>query len=121
MNEETTPLDAGLGKFVAFEKGDFIGRDVLMEQRKNGTGRQLVAFKMAAKSPPPRPHYPIVGGNSRIGEVTSGTQSPTLSVGIGMGYVESAASAIGTKIGIEIRGKTFAATIEKKPLLRRNQ
>jgi aminomethyltransferase len=77
---------------------------------------------MTEKSPPPRTHYPIVaGGGRRIGEVTSGTQSPTLGIGIGMGYVETKAAAIGSKIGIEIRGKTYAATIEKKPLLERGK
>jgi len=123
MNEETTPLEADLGKFVAFGKGDFIGRAALAEQKEKGVTRKLIAFKMTEKSPPPRTHYPIMaaGANSRVGEVTSGTQSPTLGIGIGMGYVETKAAAIGSKIGIEIRGKTYAATIEKKPLLERGK
>jgi aminomethyltransferase len=123
MNKETTPLEADLGKFVAFDKGDFIGRAALAEQQEKGVTRKLVAFKMTEKSPPPRTHYPIMaaGADSRVGEVTSGTQSPTLGIGIGMGYVKTEAAAIGSKIGIEIRGKTYAATIEKKPLLKRGK
>jgi aminomethyltransferase len=125
MNEETTPLEADLGKFVAFDKGDFIGRAALAEQKQKGVTRKLITFKMTEKSPPPRTHYPIMTAGrdacatKRIGEVTSGTQSPTLGIGIGMGYVETKAAATGSKIGIEIRGKTYAATIEKKPLLKR--
>jgi aminomethyltransferase len=119
MNEDTTPLEAGLGKFVSFDKGDFIGRAALVEQKQKGVGRKLAAFKMTGKSPPPRPHYPIQAQRRRVGEVTSGTQSPTLGIGIGMGYVETGASDIGAKIEIEVRGKTYPAVIEKKPLLRR--
>jgi len=119
MNEDTTPLEAGLGKFVSFDKDDFTGRAALLEQKENGIARQLIAFKMSDKSPPPRRHYAITTGSRKIGEVTSGTQSPTMGAGIGMGYVETDAAVIGTKIGIEVRGGTFAATIEKKPLLKR--
>ena len=121
MNEDRTPLEAGLGRFVSFDKGDFVGCDVLAEQKEKGVELKLAAFKMVEKSPPPRSHYPIVSGGRPIGEVTSGTQSPTLGIGIGMGYVESKAAVIGSQIGIEIRGRTFAAVIEKKPLLKRNQ
>src|SRR5437660_2125643 len=59
LDENTTPLEAGLGFFVALEKGDFIGRSVLAEQKANGVSKKLVALKMAEKSAPPRPHYPI--------------------------------------------------------------
>jgi aminomethyltransferase len=127
MTGETTPLEAGLDRFVSFDKGDFIGRDALAEQKDKGVERKLVAFKMTEKSPPPRQHYAIMATGTearatrRVGEVTSGTQSPTLGIGIGMGYVESNAAGIGEHIGIEIRGRTFAAAIEKKPLLKRNQ
>ncbi len=127
ITEEITPLEAGLDKFVSFDKGDFIGRAALAEQRKTGVKRKLVAFKMTDKSPPPRPHYPILAAGrdacatKKVGEITSGTQSPTLGVGIGMGYVEANAAPAGTAIGIEIRGKRFAAVIEKKPLLRKSK
>jgi aminomethyltransferase len=113
-------LEAGLDRFVAFDKGDFIGRAVLEEQRAKGVTRKLVAFRMTEKCPPPRQHYPIVAAGQRIGEITSGTQSPSLGVGIGMGYVAAGAAKPGTRIEIEIRGKNYPAIIEKPPLLKKN-
>jgi aminomethyltransferase len=117
LNEETTPIEAGLGRFVSFDKGEFIGHAVMAGQKEKGVARKLVAFKMAGKSPPPRPHYAMVARGRKVGEVTSGTQSPTLGCGIGMGYVETGV----TTIGIEIRGKLFPAIIEKKPLLKKGK
>ncbi len=117
ITEGTTPIEAGLGRFVSFDKGEFIGRAALLEQKEKGVARKLVAFKMTGQSPPPRPHYAIVSGGRKVGEVTSGTQSPTLGCGIGMGYVESGV----TGIEIEIRGKLYPATIEKKPLLKKGK
>ncbi len=90
LDEDTTPIEAGLGFFVALDKGEFVGRAVLAEQKAGGTARKLVAFRMTDRSAPPRPHYAIWStgpGAAKIGEVTSGTQSPSLGVGIGMGYV----------------------------------
>ena len=119
ITDETTPLEAGLGKFVSFDKGAFIGSDVLVEQKAKGVDRKLVAFTMTDKSPPPRPHYAILANGRKVGEITSGTQSPTLGIGVGMGYVETATAAVGTPIEIEIRGKKFAAIIQKKPILKK--
>src|SRR5206468_8687045 len=59
LDENTTPMEAGLGFFVVLDKGEFVGRAVLAEQRAKGVSKKLVAFRMADKSPPPRPHYPI--------------------------------------------------------------
>src|SRR5204862_6862214 len=75
LDLETTPLEAGVGFFVALDKPDFIGRPVLAEQKKNGVTRKCVAFKMNDKAAPPRPHYPIWSTGStaqQIGEVASG-------------------------------------------------
>jgi aminomethyltransferase len=119
LTEDTTPIEAGLGRFVSFDKGDFIGCPVILEHKEKGVARKLVAFKMAGKTPPPRPHYPIVAGGRKVGDVTSGTQSPTLGVGIGLGYVETAVAGAGMNIEVEIRGKMYPAVIEKKPLLKR--
>jgi aminomethyltransferase len=120
ITEETSPIEAGLRKYVSFDKGPFCGSDVLAEQKEKGVGRKLVAFKMTGKSPPPRPHYVILANGHKIGEITSGTQSPTLGVGIGMGYVEATEARVGAPIEIEVRGKMFPAVIEKKPILKRN-
>lgn len=119
LDENTTPLEAGLGFFVAFEKGDFVGRGPLAEQKAHGVGRRCVAFRMTDKSAPPRPGYPIHHGNAAVGTVVSGTQSPSLSVGIGLGYVPAALAEPGTRIEIEIRGKKFPAEIVKKPIYRK--
>jgi len=122
LDEETTPIEAGLGSFVAMDKGDFVGRTVLAAQKASGVTKKCVAFKMAEKAPPPRPHYPIwsSGGDvAKVGEVVSGTQSPSLGIGIGMGYVPPALAKAGTALEIEIRGRRAPAVIVPKPIYRR--
>ena len=119
ITPETTPIEAGLSRFVALDKGEFLGRAVLAGQKEKGVHRKLVPFQMTAGAPPPRPHYPIFAGGKRVGEVTSGAPSPSLGVGIGMGYVATELAQAGSPIEIEIRGKTYPATIENKPLLKR--
>jgi aminomethyltransferase len=116
LDTKTTPIEAGLGFFVALNKSDFNGRAVLAEQKANGVKKKLVAFKMTDKSAPPRPHYPIWVNGSGAGTVTSGTQSPSLSVGIGLGYVPPEHAKAGTPIEIEIRGKRCPAVIVPKPI-----
>ena len=120
LDESTTPIEAGVGFFVALDKGEFNGRAVLAEQKANGVKQKLVAFKMADKSAPPRPHYPIWANDMIVGEVTSGTQSPSLGLGIGMGYVPPELAKPDTKLEIEIRGKRFAAVVVPKPIYRRS-
>lgn len=120
LDETTTPLEAGLGYFVALEK-EFTGRAALAAQKAGGLQKRCVAFKMTGKSAPPRPHYGILSPGpegARIGMVTSGTQSPTLSIGIGLGYVPPAFAAPGTLIDIEIRGQRAPAVVVKKPIYR---
>jgi aminomethyltransferase len=116
LDENTTPIEAGLGFFVSLDKGEFNGRAVLAEQKAEGTKKKLVAFKMTDKCAPPRPHYPIWANGANVGLVTSGTQSPSLGLGIGMGYVPPELAKPDTKIGIEIRGKRFAAVVVPKPI-----
>jgi len=119
LNEETTPIEAGLGFFVAFDKGDFIGRAVLAEQKANGVKKKCVAFKMTEKSAPPRPHYPIWASGAAVGQVVSGTQSPSLGIGIGMGYVPPEFAKAGTLIEIEARGKRAPAVVVARPIFKR--
>lgn len=116
LDEQTTPIEAGVGFFVGLDKGEFNGRAVLAEQKANGTKKKLVAFKMTDKSAPPRPHYPIWINGASVGIVTSGTQSPSLNCGIGMGFVPSALAKPDAKIEIEIRGRRFAAVVVPKPI-----
>src|SRR6266498_1046435 len=119
LSPERNPIEAGLGFFVDLTKPNFIGRGVLLETKEKGPREKLVAFRMKEKGPPPRPHYAVFRNGERIGEVTSGTLSPSLNWGIGMAYVSSAHAKIGAQIDIEIRGQKFPATIEKKPLYKK--
>jgi aminomethyltransferase len=122
LDEVTSPLEAGLGFFVALDKGEFVGRAALARQKAEGTARKLVAFKMTDKSAPPRPHYPICGpgaGTAPIGQVASGTLSPSLGIGIGMGFVPLQYSKSQTALDIEIRGKRAAAVVVPKPIYRK--
>lgn len=119
LDENTTPIEAGVGFFVALDKGDFVGRKVLAAQKTGGTTKKCVAFKMTEKSAPPRPGYPIWINGASVGQVVSGTQSPSLSVGIGMGYVPTEFAKAGTVIEIEARGRRAAAEVVAKPIFKR--
>jgi len=120
LDEETTPIEAGVGFFVSLDKGNFNGRSVLAGQNAGDVKKKLVAFKMTEKSAPPRPHYPIWANGASVGIVTSGTQSPSMNIGIGMGYLPPEFAKRDTKIEIEIRGKRFAAVVVQKPIYKRN-
>lgn len=120
LDENTTPIEAGLGFFASLDKGEFIGRGVLTEEKAKGVPKKCIAFKMTDKSAPPRPHYPIWADGVRVGEVVSGTQSPSLNIGIGMGYVPPGFAKPGTAIEIEIRGRRSPAMAVAKPIYKRN-
>jgi aminomethyltransferase len=120
LSPERNPIEAGLGFFVDLTKPNFIGRDVLVETKEKGPEEKLVPFRMKDKGPPPRPHYAVFENGERVGEVTSGTLSPSLNWGIGMAYVSTGRAKIGSQIDIEIRGQKFPATIEKKPLYKKS-
>jgi aminomethyltransferase len=120
LSPERNPIEAGLGFFVDLTKPKFTGREILLKMKENGPPHKLAAFRMEGKGPPPRPHYPVFNNGERVGEVTSGTLSPSLNYGIGMAYVSASHAKIGSKIEIEIRGQKFQGTIEKKPLYKRS-
>ncbi len=116
ITDETSPLEAGLGWITKFTK-DFINSNALAKQKESGVSKKLVGFKLQEKGIP-RSHYTIVDENGEIiGEVTSGTMSPSMGLGIGLGYVKTELSKPGTEIGINVRNKTLKAKIEKLPLL----
>jgi glycine cleavage system T protein (aminomethyltransferase) len=119
LSPERNPIEAGLGLFVDLAKSNFIGREALLRAKETGTREKLVPFRMKEKGPPPRPHYEVFQNGEPIGEVTSGTLSPSLNWGIGMAYVSAAHAKIGLQIDIEIRGQKFPAIIEKKPLYKK--
>lgn len=118
LSPTRTPLEAGLSIFVDLQKSDFIGRDTLVAQREKGIPTRLVPFKMTGKTPPPRAHYGIFKDGQQIAETSSGSLSPSLGTGIGMAYIPSALARINEQFEIDIRGRRFPATIEKKPLYR---
>jgi aminomethyltransferase len=120
LSPERNPIEAGLGFFVDLTKPNFIGRNVLLETKEKGPRERLVPFRMKEKGPPPRPHYAVFENGERIGEVTSGTLSPSLNWGVGMAYVSAAHAKTGAQIDVEIRGQKFPATIEKKPLYKKS-
>ena len=120
LSPERNPIEAGLGTFIDLNKPSFIGRDPLVKTKQIGPHERLVPFRMKEKGPPPRPHYTVFHNGERIGEVTSGTLSPSLNWGVGMAYVSAAHAKIGAQIDIEIRGQKFPATIEKKPLYKKS-
>lgn len=120
LSPERTPLEADLGKFVSVTKtASYPGKAILESQTKNGVPSFLIAFKPLTKSAPPRAHYAIYSGNQKIGEVTSGTQSPTLSMGIGMGYIDPSFKTVGTPLELEVRGNRLPIEVVEKPFYKR--
>lgn len=114
INETTSPIEAGLGWITKFTKS-FTNDYALSQQKANGVTRKLVGFELKDRGIP-RQSYPIVDSNAVvIGSVTSGTMSPSLNKGIGMGYVRSEFSEVGTEIGIKIRKKIVLAKVIKLP------
>jgi len=117
INDTTSPIEAGLGWITKFTK-DFINSKNLKKQKEEGVSKKLVGFKFKDKGIP-RAHYPIVNeAGKQIGEVTSGTMSPSMGIGIGLGYVETAYAKPGTEIAVSVRNKNLAAVVEKLPLLK---
>lgn len=120
LSTETTPLEAGLGWVVRFDKSSFIGRDALLQQRETGLARQLVGLMMTAPGIP-RQGYTILHDGNPVGTVTSGTKSPTLGKAIGLGYVASAWRMVGTALSIDIRGRAVGAEVVRLPFYKRSE
>jgi aminomethyltransferase len=120
LNDETSPLEAGLGWVVKFDAGDFIGRQALLAQRDAGLARKLVGFTMLGRGIA-RHGYPILDPSTgtKVGEVTSGTVGPTVGKNIGLGYVPSALTSAGTRLSIDCRGKATEAEVVEGPFYRR--
>ena len=120
IDETTTLVEAGLGWIVSLDeaKGDFLGRAVLAEQKKQGAPRQLVGFEMTGRGIA-RHGYPVWLDGQRVGAVTSGTHAPYLKKAIGLAYLPAARAAVGTEIEIEIRGQRIAARVVPTPFYKR--
>ena len=116
INDTTSPIEAGLGWITKFTDGnDFIDREIFAKQKEEGVSRRLRAFEMINKGIP-RQHYEICDeeGNT-IGEVTSGTMSPMLKIGIGMGYINKGYTKLDTEVFIRVRKKLLKAKVVKLP------
>jgi aminomethyltransferase len=116
IDETTNPLEAGLAWVTKLDKGDFIGKDILVKAKEKGLSRRLVAFVLQ-ESGFPRKGCEIYKDDVLVGSVTSGTVSPMLEKGIGLGYVSKNDSKIGTAIQIKIRDKLVPAEIVKPPIV----
>ncbi len=116
LDEETTPVEAGLRFAVSFTKGDFIGRVKLLEQKEKGIQKHLVGFKMTDRSIP-RDGYAVLKAGKKVGHVTSGSFAPTVGSGIGMAFVASGCETAGTKLGIEIHGRVAEAEVVSRPFV----
>jgi aminomethyltransferase len=118
IDDTTTPLEAGLGWLVHLDtKGDFIGRPILERQKATGVQRRLVGLQMQGRNIA-RHGYQVLSAGVIVGEVTSGTLSPTLGYPIALAYVPTQLATIGQQLDIEIRGKTYPAIVVKKPFYR---
>jgi aminomethyltransferase len=117
ITDTTSPLEAGLGWITKFTK-KFTNSESLQHQKEQGVARKLVGFEMQ-ESGIPRAHYEILNAaGEMIGEVTSGTQSPSLGKGVGLGYVQTPYSAPGAEIFIKIRNKMLKAQVVKLPFVK---
>ncbi|SFG83203.1 glycine cleavage system aminomethyltransferase GcvT [Pontibacter chinhatensis] len=118
IDDTTSPLEAGLGWITKFDK-EFVNAENLKAQKEQGVNRKLIGFEMLEKAIP-RAHYEIVNAEGeKIGEVTSGTMSPSLGKGIGLGYVAKDYSKVGTEISIRVRNKDMKAQVVKLPFVKK--
>ncbi|MBZ4333640.1 glycine cleavage system aminomethyltransferase GcvT [Corallococcus sp. AS-1-12] len=120
IDDAHTALEAGLGWIVKLDKaGGFIGKDALVAQKAAGVPRKLVGFELTGAGIP-RHGYPILKDGVRVGEVTSGTQGPTVKKPIGMGYVPASLATEGSTFDVEIRGRAVPAVVVKTPFLKKS-
>jgi len=118
IDQTTNPLEAGLGWTVKFGEHDFVAREVLERVKGDGVKRRMVAIDMRDRGIP-RQHSPICAEGQPVGELTSGTFSPSFEHGIGLGYVETARAKIGAEIQVAIRDLEHPAQIVRKPMYKR--
>lgn len=119
LTEEINPLEAGLSWAVNFEKGDFVGREVLLRVREKKPARRLVGFAMVERGGAPRAGYEVQVNGEWVGFVTSGTHSPTLNQSIGLAFVRREVAGIGKPLDIIIRGKPVRAEQVRTPFYKR--
>ncbi|AFZ26544.1 glycine cleavage system T protein [Cylindrospermum stagnale PCC 7417] len=118
IDDSTTPLESGLGWLVHLDtKGDFIGREVLAQQKADGVKRRLVGLQTQGRNIA-RHGYPVLAAGEIVGEITSGTISPTLGYPIALAYVPTQLATVGQQLFVEIRGKAYPTVVVKRPFYR---
>lgn len=121
LSAEISPLEAGIGFAVKLNKeSDFIGKEALLQQKENGLTRKLIGIEMIDRGIP-RHGYPVYKGEELIGEVTTGTQSPTLKRNIGLALISSEFAGLETEVEVEIRGKRLKAAVVPTPFYKREK
>ena len=120
LNTRTNPLEANLERFVKLNKSEFIGKQALTIVNETGVRRKLIGFEMLGRAIP-RKGYPVLKDGKCVGQVSSGSFSPTLNKNIGMGYVETEHDYEGCEFEIEIRGKPARARVTKTPFYKRDK
>jgi aminomethyltransferase len=116
IDDTTSPIEAGLGWITKFTK-EFTNSETFKKQKEAGVQKKLVGFKMIDKGIPRHDYQLKDGQGNVIGKVTSGTMSPMLGVGIGLGYVTIPYSTVGSEIYVDVRGKLLKAQVNKLPLI----
>ncbi len=118
IDDTTSPIEAGLGWITKFAEGkEFIDRGLMERQKAEGVSRKLVGFKMIDRGIPRHEYKLTTPAGEEIGCVTSGTMSPCLKIGVGMGYVRSDCAKAGTEIAVEVRGRLLKAEVVKLPFV----
>jgi aminomethyltransferase len=119
LSDDISPYEAGLGWAVSLTKGDFVGRDAMAEVKAAGAKRRAVGFTTTKRSGAPRTHCEVRVGGQRVGEVTSGTFSPTLGKNIGLALIERTHAGVGKPLEVIVRGKPVEAVQVKTPFYKR--
>ena len=119
IDRSTNPWEAGLGWTVRLKSGPFLGSEALVRLKNAGPSRRLVGVELDGRGPVPRQGHPLRVGEARVGEITSGTWSPTLEKGVGMAYVAVAHAAVGTELAMEVRGRSTTVAVRPLPFYRR--
>jgi aminomethyltransferase len=114
LDDAHTPLESRLGWITKLDKGEFVGRDAIALQKERGVPSRLIGLRLTERGFP-RAGYPVLHGGTKVGELTSGTVSPCLGVGIAMGRVQPELAAVGTELTIDVRGKAIGAVVESPP------
>jgi aminomethyltransferase len=119
IDDTTTPVEAGLSWIVGWGKSSFVGADVLRKQRAAGPEQRLVGFELTERGIARQGHG-VVRDGTRVGHVTSGTQTPFLKKAIGMAYVPPDLATPGTELDVDIRGRFTKAVVVKLPFYKRS-